>query len=112
MFVATHMVTTRANSQAFTERLRVEVLKTPGSPAGSSLIFTPSCDAPCRAGGQVAGPLTTGGQFDGAFTFTDATATQHKPKLTITVAPIIPPHVHLDYGTSRTTSVSSPESMS
>ncbi|MEV4357382.1 hypothetical protein [Nonomuraea sp. NPDC049625] len=53
-----------------------------------------------------------GKQFDGVFAFTDATATQHKPKLTITVAPIIPPHVHLDYGTSRTTSVSSPESMS
>lgn len=59
MFVATDMVTTRANSQTFTE--------------------------PCGAGGQVAGLLTTGGQL---------------------------PHVHLDYGTSRTTSVSSPESMS
>lgn len=54
------------------------------------MAFTPSCDAPCGAGGQVDGPLTTGALFGGEFTFTDATPAQHKPKLTITFAPVIP----------------------
>lgn len=90
LLLVTTTVTTKVNSAAFTGRVNVEVLGTPGIPPGSSAVLTPGCDAPCGAGGEVGGPLITGALWGGDFSYTDPTARTHEPELTVTVTPFIP----------------------
>ncbi|MFI6318782.1 NucA/NucB deoxyribonuclease domain-containing protein [Nonomuraea sp. NPDC050556] len=89
-YLATTVVGTKVNSNTFTARMTIEVLGTPGIPAGSSAIFTADCDSPCASGGEIAGPLITGAQFAGDFTFRDPTSTRHTPEIEVTVIPVVP----------------------
>lgn len=89
-YLATTAVTTKVNSSTFTARMTIEVLGTPGIPPGSSAIFTADCDSPCASGGEIAGPLITGAQFAGDFTFRDGTSTRHTSEIEVTVVPVVP----------------------
>ncbi|MFI6485513.1 NucA/NucB deoxyribonuclease domain-containing protein [Nonomuraea sp. NPDC050663] len=89
-YVATTVINTKVNSSTFTARMTVEVVGTPGIPPGSAAIFTADCDSPCASGGEVTGPLITGAQFSGDFTFRDGTATRHTSEIEVTVIPVVP----------------------